>query len=119
MADHDCDDGINQWTGALTAPAVLAARERGDAEAMRRALLELSAGVDCDDTPPEVRLSPGTGLLLLALTQFFGPHPDCDDEPDSRLCEHHAHVCRNCGRGLAHDEPCPLPSEDLDSGSEP
>lgn len=28
-------------------------------------------------------------------------------EPDPRDCARHDHTCRNCGRGLAHDEPCP------------
>jgi hypothetical protein len=34
-----------------------------------------------------------------------------NEEPDPRDCERHEPTCRNCGRGLAHDEPCP-PMED-------
>jgi len=40
--------------------------------------------------------------------------PSADDEPDPHDCERDAPTCRNCGRGLAHDEPCPLPDDDCD-----
>lgn len=36
-----------------------------------------------------------------------GDGPDDDFDPDPHLCERHEPSCRNCGRGLAHDEPCP------------
>ena len=28
-------------------------------------------------------------------------------EPDPKDCTPFEHTCRNCGRGLAHDDPCP------------
>lgn len=32
---------------------------------------------------------------------------DDDVEPSPEDCERHERTCHNCGRGLAHDEPCP------------
>lgn len=41
------------------------------------------------------------------------PRREGDEEViDATLCQRHERTCSNCGRGLAHDEPCPpLPPE--------
>lgn len=56
-------------------------------------------------------------LVEAVIGRLVGPKDDGDGPgsyPDPRLCEHLARECRNCGRGLAHDEPCAMPPAEPD-----